>query len=183
MNPNGLELGIQAAICGLTLGTPLRRSPKYRKVFDYEPVPTRMSAHSALDFWLVLAEWFQWDRSVPWEDYRRTHWSYRSPESAFGERNAALGMTAPLAGAWCNPYSHYSGAMLRVALLGLAGEEGIRLAYADAASDHAGAGVECALATMELVRLVHSGVEVGAGELIRTVRGVGYRFSTGSPPA
>ena len=46
-----------------------------------------------------------------------------------------------------------------------------------------GSGVDPRTVDQNIRRLRRELSEAGAGELIRTVRGVGYRFSTGSPPA
>jgi hypothetical protein len=162
-----LSLGLWGAVVGGTLGAPFRMASRPRRLAFYEPIPVRMEANEALDFWPLWLEHLEAGRGPLLLSHAyRTHAAVVSPELGFGAASLDDGLGAPLSGSLGNPLAEGAQALGRAVFWGLA-FEGDREAAADwawhdASIDHAWDGVWCAAFAADFTAQLADAPSVGA---------------------
>lgn len=153
---------VWGAIAGSTLGAPLTGSKSFARLSFYEPIPSRMTAAPSIDAWVVFTSVLEptdSPSSAPRALFE--HWACRDAESNFGRGNAARGLCAPATGAFANPLSNSSLALVRALFWALVfegrPEEAARWAAFDASYDHKGDGVWIPSALARVVASVQPG--------------------------
>lgn len=170
-----IRAAVQGAVVGATLGAPLKGGPGFRKLNFYEPIPTRMAPSEALDSWVVSAKHVGAGRPaelIPLS--MRSHWTYSTHETAFGQANLQAGLYAPIAGSFRNPLANGSNAIGRAPAWGLLfhgdPDAAAEHAYFDASIDHSSDGVWCAVAVATMVASAAPGTS--STDLVRQALGL-----------
>lgn len=159
-----LDAAIRGALVGATLGAPLRGAITWRPITFYQPIPTRMAQSDSLDAWLVAAGCLR-EGTMPQqvsEAFAQHFSSTTSPPVA--RFQLSIGLRAPLSGSFRSSDPENSEAFGRALVWGMLFPGGLaqarEFAWYDAASDHAGEGVWCAVACASLLSATLGGARL-----------------------
>ncbi len=159
--------GVWGAVVGAAIGSPFRGQKTARRLSFYEPIPVRMEANEALDFWPLWLEHLEAGRGQLLLSHAfRTHAAVLSPELGFGAANLDDGLGAPLSGSLGHPLAEGAQAVGRAPFWGLAfpGHPALAAewAWADASIDHAWDGVWMACFAAEITSRLEPGASLAA---------------------
>jgi hypothetical protein len=162
-----VEQGVWGAVVGAAIGSPFRGQKTSRRLSFYEPIPVRMEANEALDFWPLWLEHLEAGRGPLLLSHAfRTHAAVLSPELGFGAANLDDGIGAPLSGSLGHPLAEGAQAVGRAPFWGLAfpgqPELAAGWAWADSAIDHAWDGVWMACFAAEITSRLEPGAPLAA---------------------
>jgi len=161
---SALDATVRGALIGATLGAPLRGAIVWRRMTFYQPIPTRMAQSDSLDAWLLAARHVREGLSPERvsDVLAQRFSSATSPPVARFQLSA--GLRAPIAGAFRNCDAENSEAFGRALVWGalFPGDPARARAFAwyDAASDHAGDGVSCPVASAMLLASLLGGQSI-----------------------